>query len=72
MGTGSNTVPEVNRTDMNLLGHYGIASDDQDPLPIELISFEAKANSEYVELNWSTASEINNDYFTIERSADRN
>ena len=38
-------------------------------LPIELFSFEAKGiNNEKVELKWQTASEINNDYFTIERS----
>ena len=41
-------------------------------LPIELISFNANTNStmQQVELNWSTQSELNNDYFTIERSAD--
>ena len=40
------------------------------PLPIELLSFEAVPESNYVLLNWSTASEINNDFFTIERSRD--
>lgn len=41
------------------------------PAPIELISFTAKYNSEEkVELDWVTASEINNDYFSIERSMD--
>ncbi len=38
--------------------------------PIELISFDAKLNGGEVELHWVTASEINNDYFTIERSKD--
>jgi len=38
-------------------------------LPIELISFNAVANENEVEINWSTASELNNDFFTIERSA---
>lgn len=43
----------------------------QTPLPIELISFDAKAiDEEQVQLDWKTASEINNDYFTIERSVD--
>lgn len=37
-------------------------------LPIELINFEAKLNEKIVELHWSTASEINNDFFTIEKS----
>jgi hypothetical protein len=40
------------------------------PLPIELISFEANVNENRVDLKWATASEINNDYFTIERSVD--
>lgn len=40
------------------------------PLPIELISFEAvKVNNE-VKLLWQTLSELNNDYYTIERSVD--
>jgi hypothetical protein len=40
------------------------------PLPIELLSFTASAQEAYVELNWSTASEQNNDYFSVERSTD--
>ena len=40
------------------------------PLPIELLSFDAHANGEVVDLSWSTASEVNNDYFVVERSAD--
>ena len=37
-------------------------------LPIELLSFTAKENKNVVDLNWVTASEINNDYFSIERT----
>ena len=37
-------------------------------LPIELLDFNIVYNGSSVELNWSTASEYNNDYFTIERS----
>lgn len=40
------------------------------PLPIELKSFEANKNGETSVLNWVTSSELNNDYFTIERSED--
>ncbi|MES2567304.1 MAG: lamin tail domain-containing protein [Bacteroidota bacterium] len=39
-------------------------------LPIELLYFNANYNGKYVDLNWATATEINNDYFTIERSGD--
>ncbi|MFH0866448.1 MAG: T9SS type A sorting domain-containing protein [Bacteroidota bacterium] len=38
------------------------------PLPVELLSFTAIADNDHVDLKWSTVSETNNDYFTIERS----
>ena len=37
-------------------------------MPIELISFEASVNGQAVDIYWTTATEINNDFFTIERS----
>lgn len=40
------------------------------PLPVELLFFTAKYNGKTVDLKWSTASEENSDYFTIERSDD--
>ncbi len=40
------------------------------PLPVELLSFTAKKVEKEVILNWSTATEINNSYFAIERSMD--
>ena len=41
------------------------------PMPIELIDFEAtKTNENTVLLYWQTATEINNDYFTVEKSPD--
>jgi hypothetical protein len=39
-------------------------------VPVELISFTAKAVEESIVLNWSTASELNNAGFDIERSND--
>jgi hypothetical protein len=39
-------------------------------LPIQLLSFEATKKDNHVELNWITSVEINNDYFTVERSRD--
>ena len=39
-------------------------------LPIELLEFQAKPAGNEVLLSWSTGTEINNDYFTIERSPD--
>jgi hypothetical protein len=40
------------------------------PLPVELLSFNAVYNNGKVDLTWETASETNNDYFVVERSAD--
>lgn len=41
------------------------------PLPIALSSFAAKStDDDKVQINWTTASEKDNDYFTIERSQD--
>ncbi|NVO01557.1 MAG: T9SS type A sorting domain-containing protein [Bacteroidetes bacterium] len=38
------------------------------PLPIELVDFSAKCKTGKVDILWQTASEFNNDYFTIEKS----
>jgi hypothetical protein len=38
------------------------------PLPIELLSFTAESLKSKVNLKWITATEINNDYFVIEKS----
>jgi hypothetical protein len=48
---------------------FGVASTGS-PLPIELLSFNAVATGEVVTLDWTTASEKNNDYFVIERTSD--
>ncbi|MDZ7647088.1 MAG: T9SS type A sorting domain-containing protein [Cytophagales bacterium] len=40
------------------------------PLPIELLSFNAGAEKAGVKVTWSTASELNNDFFTVQRSQD--
>lgn len=45
-------------------------ADSIGPLPIELIQFNGTCENGKVKLNWQTSSEINNEYFTIERSND--
>jgi hypothetical protein len=40
------------------------------PLPIMLLSFTAEIDENHVQLDWSTASELNNDYFNVEHSKD--
>ena len=48
------------------------ASLDCTVLPIELLSFNAFARASTVELEWATASELDNDHFMVERSIDGN
>jgi hypothetical protein len=40
------------------------------PLPVELKNFSANCINDIIELNWSTISESNNDFFTLEKSYD--
>ena len=44
------------------------ASHNSTPLPIELIDFSATIVGSNVELSWITATESNNDFFTLEQS----
>lgn len=60
----STTLPASSESFGNLSAH--------EPMPIELLSFNAIYDDGDVLLNWATASETNNDYFTIERSIDAN
>jgi autotransporter-associated beta strand protein len=45
-------------------------TEDPEALPIDLIQFAAKQEGSKVRIDWTTASEENNDYFTLERSKD--
>lgn len=53
-------------SDFYLTGISGLP----DILPVTLTSFTSTCVSEGTLLSWETATELNNDYFTIERSAD--
>jgi serine protease AprX len=68
-GTGTISGTAVN----NVYGAGRInvfAAVQQAVLPIELIGFYGKAEKELVRLFWASASEVNNDFFEIERSRD--
>ena len=61
----------VSNTSTNILTHYKITLASTDlPLPIELLSFKAECNNGQNNLIWETASEQNNDFFTLEKSFD--
>jgi hypothetical protein len=48
----------------------GNAVGGSNPLPVELTSFNARVVDRQVRLSWTTATEVENDYFSIERSSD--
>lgn len=73
-GVGT-TVPEGDITstiNFTTFSRFALANKlgGSNPLPIELLTFDAKPNNEIVDLNWTTSSESNNDYFTIEKTLD--
>ncbi|KYG76272.1 hypothetical protein EV198_3216 [Roseivirga ehrenbergii] len=58
------------RVDLTDTQFFTLGATEKYALPITLISFDAKnINNESVQLNWTTASEEGNAYYTIERSA---
>lgn len=40
------------------------------PLPVHIIDFTAKAADKLINVNWTSSNEINNDYFSVEKSLD--
>jgi hypothetical protein len=66
--TWSNGYPIINRNGLTGFGKYALAGTPNSPLPIELLYFNATTINKEVKLSWATASEINNDFFTIEYS----
>lgn len=73
--TGTAQNPTASRTGIttiaNLNNTFVLASTNASatPLPIKLVSFTGKCAENEIQLNWRTESEINNDYFTIEKSS---
>lgn len=62
------TVSVTNVTDFSPLT---LGSTDSDsPLPVELTKFTGEQVGNSIQLSWETASELNNDYFTVERLQD--
>jgi len=68
--TGSIAAPVLSRTGLSGWSNYGFGGSEANPLPINLLSFTAQLQAEGVDLKWVTSSEINNDYFTVERGQD--
>jgi hypothetical protein len=75
VNAGTTANPQVNTTGLSLANlsnsfFLGSVNAINSPLPVELVSFTAAVVNGQVQLNWETAAETDNDYFTIERSKD--
>jgi hypothetical protein len=72
--TGNATAGTITSNVVNSFSPFTLASTSSvsatNPLPIELLSFSAIPNGSKVDLKWETVTEINNAYFTIEKSKD--
>jgi hypothetical protein len=51
---------------------FWILVDKTVPLPVTLISFDVECVEEHAVVNWTTSTEVNNDYFVVEKSYDGN
>ena len=69
VNTGADRVNNAVISSANFFKDW-ILVDNSTPLPVTLLNFEVDCENGFTVLNWSTASEINNDYFVIEKSTD--
>ena len=53
---------------LNNLASWSSGGTGSSPLPVEFIDFDAERFDDYVLLTWSTASELNNNLFEIQKS----
>ncbi|MBL0341857.1 MAG: T9SS type A sorting domain-containing protein [Bacteroidetes bacterium] len=63
-GSGIANLTASSSVDNTFFVKYGIPST---PLPVELITFNGKSKGSFNYLFWSTNSEVNNEYFNIEK-----
>lgn len=61
-----------NGSNKTSLDNLIIRQSQHSPLPVELVNFDAAidVDDQKVHLDWSTASELNNNFFMVERSSD--
>jgi len=73
-GTSSGTASNGTITSQTTAGfstmEFSLGGIGASSLPVELVSFSARVENDAVRLHWVTSSELNNDYFDIERSSD--
>ena len=69
-GTASPTGNILSTTNFTTFSDFSLANNTggTNPLPIELVEFTAELIAGKVQLKWVTASELNNDFFVVERT----
>lgn len=65
----ASTATQVNRTGLTGFSVFAVVQ-SATPLPVEFLFFNGESTPDRNKLFWATASETNNDYFVVERSAD--
>jgi len=70
--TGTLSAIPITHTGLTSFSKWEIgASNDGSPLPVQLIYLQANnIENRYIEVSWSTATEINNELFEVQRSLD--
>lgn len=63
----TSTATQTSRTGLNGFSVFAVAQSNT-PLPVELLYFEGMNEGDHNVLRWATATELNNDFFTLERS----
>lgn len=69
-GDAASAEKEINDLETEFPEIYEVFAESIGTLPITLVYFKAKSQGRQVEISWKTAEEINNDFFTVERSGD--
>lgn len=69
VNTATNTVSNVAVVPADFFAAW-VLVDGAQPLPVDLVNMVAECTGSEAEIDWMTATESNNDFFTIERSVD--
>ena len=70
IGFGNSSANFINWKSVNSFSQFGGAEGSNQPLPVELLSFNGTCNEGMVNLQWQTASEFNSSHFDVEKSTD--
>ena len=66
-----NTTTNIIRwSDLTSFSQFGGAGGNNQPLPVELVSFTGACEKGIISLSWQTASEFNSSHFDVEKSRD--